>query len=291
MPQRFILVVVCAVFFNLSSCLDTEGFIAESDSDSLLVVDGILISGKRPTVYIGKSLSLGVNNLTFRIPDAEINAVILENGLPFLHLQPLPDSFGNVEATPRTNRTFGLDSIIHLQEGAEYRLVVEAEGFPTLSSQEFEYQSATGLEEISIVRDESVDDEGNCVLRQATFEIRDELVGPYDYWLETYLRDLPLEERERFGRYLFPSFTMSQNNNLSYVRTWRDNGPRCDSDSNNRIFGVIATPKEYTDFMRIRDNSLLDLGGVFAVPEELPHNVQGGYGYFGLGSSIEITDL
>lgn len=277
--------------FLFFACLDQEGALSIESEDPQLVVDGVLINGQRPSVFVGTTAPTLTRNLTFRIPDSLISVTILENGLPFLELEVAErELFGNEGAIPRSNSRYTLDSVISLRQNASYQLVVIAENLPTLISPELVYQESLALNQFTINKDTISFGNNACLIGKLSVLSNANRNGENTLWVDTYLEGDPFESREVFGNSLFGKFERTAEGEKLDL-SWPSEGVSCNFIENRLNILVIAAPSEYTDFMRLRDNSLLDLGGVFSVPEELPHNVEGGYGFFGLGSSIELTEL
>lgn len=290
---EFLVLVLIFGIVSLSnfSCLDQEGEIVIQSEPPQIVVDGIIVSGQKPTLFVGQTAPTLANNLTFRIPDSSVSVVLLKDGEPFVRLLPAEgELFDNIDGIPRTNKLFTLDSILTLVENSTYQLKIFADGLPDLSSQPIVYREIIDTTAVLVSKDTASISSGNCKIKTISISVRDSGQDEVAFWAETYLNNSPVEDREILGSTGFVRFTQGLSQYV-HVLEWPDEGVDCNFVENRLRILIVATPEDYGAFVEAKDNSFLDLGGVFAIPDNIPQNVTGGYGYFGLGSSLELNNL
>ena len=286
----FVFIIGVAYFLN-TSCLDQEGDLRIESELPQIVVDGIIVSGQKPVLFIGKTAPTLSNNLTFRIPESNVSVMLFKDGAPYVRLLPAEgELFDNVDGIPRSNKMFTLDSALTLVENSTYQLKVSAEGLPELRSEPIIYRELINIEDVSVRKDTASFSNGNCKIKVISLSVpslgQDEVI----FWAETFLNNSPIEDRSVLGSTGFVKFTKGAERDVLSLE-WPDAGVDCSFVEDRLRMLIVATPKEYGAYVVAKDNSFLDLGGVFATPDDIPQNVIGGYGYFGLGSSLELNNL
>lgn len=278
------LVLICGL---LSSCLNDDPDIRIATEPSRLVAEGILIDGMKPVVWVGRTFPILERNLSFRIPHDSVQVEIYEDGELFLLLEPMvPEGVENININgiPRSNELYSFDSIVRLRENSVYQLVVSSPSLPTLSSPEFVYQRSLFLE--NVVMDTLFNDQSpDCFVKQLNVK-----VASIDANTEAYL-ELYFPNQDRRSLLGKDGFIVLANTSVGKIAEieWPDEGARCTIFQQFNVL-LFTVPSDYDTFSRISSSSEYDLGGLFSRPQELPHNVQGGYGFFGLGSSVNLPN-
>lgn len=272
---------------HLTNCVDENADFTSIDfAPPKIVVEGVLIDGQPPKVWVGQTTSLLDDSITFRIPDDRVSVMILQDDQLLFSLSPTDETNIQQEAIPRTNRFFTLDTILSLQENSEYKISVMAEGLPDVVSEKLIYQNAFTPTSLGLLSDTS-EINGGCRIVGASLNI-DHVLDGQTYWVEFFDRLQPREERLNFGRELFlKASDQGESSRLTF--SWENGGFPCTFDGTGLPFLVIATSEEYGDFIENRDQADFGLGGIFTPPVDLPQNIIGGYGYVSLGTSQVIS--
>ncbi len=281
------IVIVLGLLLGFTSCVDNFGELASLNLEpTQIVVEGVLIDGQPPRVWVGRTASLLSDSLTFRIPDNQVTVTILEDGAPYLVLSPSNEEAIPGEAVPRTNRLFSLDTLLELREGSTYEVLTLAEGLPDARSLPLVYESAFTESSVNVLSDTSLIN-GECRLANSDLTIEN-ILPAKAYWVELFGRNQPIEDRLIFGRQLFLS-VIDQGEFSNLFFDWEEaGGIICTTEDTGLLMLLIATDDVYSEYVTNRDRADFGLGGIFTPPESLPQNVINGYGYVTLGSSMEI---
>ncbi len=277
-----LLLLLCA-----PSCTDQETQIDFPAVAPTLVITGLLIDGQQPRISIGKANGITAKPLTFRLDSSTVHATILEDGAPFMVLTPLPSSEYDVGANvPLTNGVYGSDSTVHLREGSAYQLFVEAEGFPPATSLPLTYTPypLAGTSTLSFREGEG--ENGRCVLVDIRAEVIKQPQTDNYFYFYPFFTDRDDPPFNLFSNRYFGMDDLGDTIRFDGARAIR---PYCSNRSTLR-FSVVVAPQAYADFRWSNELFDFELGGLFSVPESVPQNIAGGFGYFELGSSYLIHE-
>lgn len=271
-------------FFTSCETPDIKLTIARQPKE--IVVEGILVDGLQSSIWVGQTAEVGEGNLTFKIPVDEVTVMIYENGELLYNLSPvLSDTSIFAGGSPLNNQRYVTDSVVNLLPGSIYQLVVEATGFTPLLSREIRYDLIEGLAETSLTTVEEFIGT-DCVLSNLQMEVLNSDIS-HNFWMSSFSLNSP-ESVRLFGQSLFERF-IDRGESKTLEIIVRDGVLSCNVFAAGFRIIVIAAPADYTEFYDQKTSAEYDLGGLFSFVPELPHNVTGGYGYFGLGSSVVLS--
>lgn len=276
-------VLFLALSLSLLTC-NNENSDFEIDLDDLpaqVVIEGLLIGGRIAEFRVGKTSPVLTDTLSYRIRDDDISVEIHQNGAFWQNLfldTELEQGFADEASLPMSNARYRSVDILDLTPGQDYQIIVRASGLPTAYSPLMRYVPPLPIDSLRIEVDRIQQPTGQCRIME--YSIRGEDVSPLDeyYYVGTFdsvrEKQAPLE----------PGFDDSPS---SINHVYRDLFWSC--DTRNLIIEVVSTEQNYYEYQEAkRRNFKENLGGVFATPDPLPHNIEGGFGYVGLGTSYRI---
>lgn len=286
-------IVMLLFVYSVYSCVDSSGSLQIELDPPQIAVEGVLVDGLTPNIFVGKTAELIDQNLNHRIDSASISISVFEDGRQlFTYEENATINLGQPEAVPRTNQRYSADTVYDLRQGAVYELLVVADGLPNLRSPPIVYTPLLTEENVTV--EVSVDRDGaNCRVRSLTIFVANADPESVAIWAETYLVSQAEDERQIFGESLLQSLVPYNGGQRLVMIMPEYVNLDCNFLEDEFRVLLIAASTDYANFEHARTTSLLDIGGVFSTNAALPHNVIGGFGYFGLGSSylIDSYDL
>jgi hypothetical protein len=272
------------IMLSLLAC-DSEHSGFGIDLDGLpaqVVLEGLLVDGRIAQFRVGKTGPVLTDTLSYRINDDDLSVEINQNGVFWqsLYLDTEFDQrFGEEAGVPMSNAQYRSAEILDLIPGQDYQVIIRASGLPTAYSPLMRYTPPLPIDSLRIEASRGQNPAGQCRIME--FSIRGEDASPLDeyYYVGTF--DSVREKQA-------PTIEQGFDDSPSLINhTYRDLYWSC--NTRNLIIEVVSTEQRYFEYQEAkRRNFKENLGGVFATPDPLPHNIEGGFGYVGLGTSYRI---
>jgi hypothetical protein len=270
-----------------SACIDRSSEIDFERVMPRIVLEGLLIDGRIAEIKVGRSSTVLADTLTHRIPDDRISVSVYKDGVFWQRLilnTEADRDYSEEAAIPMTNATYSSEAPLQLQPGHEYQLVAEAAALATAFSPVLVYAPTAIADSFRIRVQRRNEGQESCSI--TGYEVSGIDTSSHDsfYFITSFDERYDIQGRLLYSR-AQPRFDDDEKANLIYSVdgfSWPCNRDR------QSIVEIVGFPQEYFDFIEIKDSYFESLGGVFATPEALPHNIEGGYGYVGLGTSYRI---
>ena len=252
-----------------------------------LAIEALLLDGVPIRIRIGRTNSLGEDRITFRV--REVSAVLYQDDTLWRELMLLSESEESVGPEPRLAGLFGTEEFIELRRGSRYRLEVTAPGFPDLISTVETYRGRYYTDRIDILKTEDTLSDGRCFITNYQIVI----AGCSDldeyYVIDEFFESEPrrrLLEGELFNNAVFGFDDLAEGDTL-YLSVGDNRTISCVADEDFPEFSaeLYVVDQSWKDFVNAVALSYNEIAGLFSNPPPIPHNVTGGYGYFGLGTA------
>lgn len=250
------------------------------ESISRLTLEGVLISNRPVHLWVGTSKNLGADAISFRSPP-NTSVRLFENDTLKINLSDLTAEliqFGDEASMVNTNSVFGTSQEVQLVAGNSYRVEISAPGYPDLITEEMVYEVHLPLENIrfTVVR-EAAEDSLLCKIIGFDYRIKNN-PDRDNHYLIGYFFD---EDRDpiRFASVIELSDTGLE----TRYNPLGDGSAPCTIRAYSSE--VVVVDQSWKDFVDAAEQHDEDIAGLFSNPPPIPHNVTGGYGYFGLGTA------
>ena len=297
MRIRIVAGLLLAVFV-CTRCAERDIILPNPPVDPQLVVLAFLIDGAPAEVFVSKLLPLDADTIDYGVPTAEVRLYrndSLETLLPYAPLYG--SNCGDLDPNGRCpffgSKHISPDSL-QLQDGAVYRIEVEAAGFPPVSSEAVVFNRQLRNLSIETVVTDTVT--GVSQQRKAltidTIRIEHEYVGGRDDLRYLYI-DFDYADSRRI-------YSDWQEGTTSPLSDWRipldaaegkqvfvEPGPAINYQSAGYAidfsFSVNVTryPADYVRFYETVIAQDLTVSGLYGgAPTSIPSNMTGGFGYF-----------
>ncbi len=281
----------------LTSCIEKDITLnlPEIENNPLAVV-AILENDKQPFVLLSRVVSLIDEAITFPVTDASV--VLYENGSSIDTLINLPYP-GSDLFSSQTDAIFYSRSSLNFNDGSEYTLKVEAEGYATAVSESVVYHQVISSNiTVDTVVTDSIDGLFGRIdvifetlrnINRGEFVVRVSSERTRERYTTTDFSEEKINQNVQFSRWnrslLHPGRNRSVFGTDLPQGTYHYEGD--DRDLTQEYFGqrlsisVTNLTPHYLHFVEpLSRQNPFDIGGLGATPQALPSNIEGGYGYF-----------
>lgn len=259
-----------------------------------LAVLAVIDNGRPPSIQLSSVEQLDDQAIFYPVSHASV--VLFENDLPLDTLGLLVDSL--YPPTPSSYSVYYSNKTLELQEGSRYHLVVEAANFTPAISEDITYRrwignnlrldtSVTQLDEFGVIGNVSITFETLEAVSEGEFVIVDGSEATRDAFDGANFTETQIIEYIQQSRIDFIPFRISESRNIigealpagSYTATFND---RYLEITGQRLYlSVVNLSAHYLRFAEpFSRQSREDIGGLGTLPQKLPTNIRGGYGYF-----------